>query len=153
MHFGWHLCNPVTSPYFSWILMNWSEPSPRKAADSFNYLAQSAAKSGFGDQSFISCSRADLSGSEQEQVARENGGKAKQWMNQPGTQRPKTSLHLPLPAAAGLSHQAHGKNDQGPQQCHSTKEHSPSKRLSNLSCRAASLPAPHHSWLNSSSQQ
>lgn len=141
------LSHPCTSAEFLW-----SEPRPGKGGRQFYYFAQNAAKSGFGDHFFISCSRAVLSGSEQEQqVGRENGGEAKWRTDEPGTQKPVSICPCQLQQAC-LSRLMERMTRNGPGK-DSTKEHLPPKHPSNLSCRAASLPALHHCWLNSSSHQ
>lgn len=106
-------------------------------------------------RSFTSCSRAILSGSEQkQQVRRGNDSEAKWRINQLRIQRPQITLDVPQPTAAGLSHLAHGKNDQA---ASATQElyraalafQAPQQLLIQPIC----LPFPHCHRLDSNTEQ
>lgn len=154
MHFGSNFCNPVTSRYFSWILMNWSESSPRKGSRQFYYLDKmqqslalgTSSLKAFPELSFQAQGRS--SKWEEKRVAKQNDSQISQ---EHKGQKPVSIF--PYQVQQACPTRLMKRTSRGLSSMTSTKEHLPAKHLSNLSCRAASLPAPHRCWLHSSSHQ
>lgn len=142
-----------TSLHFSWILMNWTEPSPRKH-EQFYFAPNASLALVEGTVPYK-----PFQGYPFRIRAITASGKGKLWWSKMmdkllQIQRPKISLDLLQSTAAGLCHQTHGKNDQG---ASATQEHQRaacnSQALRQPLRQTTFLPAPHHLWLNSNTHQ